>query len=210
MKIAVINTGGTISCVGNPLAPMTAQAFADASTQLLNPILLQQFPDLEITYLTNVTFPESSTQTLDSTNLQPTDWCIMAKGVLDNYAAFDGFVLLHGTDSMDFSGAALSLLLNAFDADGVGTAVLSKPVIITGSQVPMYYQASSTAQSRPAAWLMRWPGCRAFRSAASSMPWSQSASPPSASTTSSRPATGASRRLMSLASAVSLIKTVSC
>lgn len=145
MKIAVINTGGTISCVGNPLAPMTAQAFADASTQLLNPILLQQFPDLEITYLTNVTFPESSTQTLDSTNLQPTDWCIMAKGVLDNYAAFDGFVLLHGTDSMDFSGAALSLLLNAFDADGVGTAVLSKPVIITGSQVPMYYQASSTA-----------------------------------------------------------------
>jgi L-asparaginase len=78
---------------------------------------------------------------LDSTNLQPTDWCIMAKGVLDNYASFDGFVILHGTDSMDFTGAALPFLLNAFDTNGYGTAVLSKPVVITGSQVPMYYQA---------------------------------------------------------------------
>lgn len=145
MKIAVINTGGTISCVGNPLAPMSAAAFASASEQLLNPILLQQFPDLQITYLTSITFPESATQTLDSTNLQPTDWCIMAQGILSNYAAYDGFVVLHGTDSMDFSGAALSFLLNGFDASGNGTAVLSKPVIITGSQVPLYYQASSSA-----------------------------------------------------------------
>jgi L-asparaginase len=141
MKIAVINTGGTISCVGNPLAPMTAEAFANACKELLDPILQQQFPGIEMTYLTNVSFPESKTKMLDSTNLQPTDWCIMAKGVLDNYASFDGFVILHGTDSMDFTGAALPFLLNAFDTNGYGTAVLSKPVVITGSQVPMYYQA---------------------------------------------------------------------
>lgn len=145
MKIAVINTGGTISCVGDPLAPMSAKDFAQACEVHLDPILLQQFPDIEITYLTNVTFPESATQTLDSTNLQPTDWCIMAKGILDNYTRFDGFVVLHGTDSMDFTGTALPFLLNAFDANGYGTAVLSKPVIITGSQVPMYYQASSSS-----------------------------------------------------------------
>ena len=42
MKIAVINTGGTISCVGNPLAPMTAEAFANACKELLDPILQQQ------------------------------------------------------------------------------------------------------------------------------------------------------------------------
>lgn len=141
MKLAVINTGGTISCVGEPLAPMTAKEFAQACEELLNPILLQQFPDLEITYLTNVTFPESKTETLDSTNLQPTDWCIMANGILDTYADFDGFVVLHGTDSMDFTGAALPFLLNSFDTHGYGTAVLSKPVIVTGSQVPMFYQA---------------------------------------------------------------------
>lgn len=145
MKIAVINTGGTISCVGNPLAPMTAQQFASASQQLIDPVLRQQFSDLQVDYLTSVTFPESSTKTLDSTNLQPTDWCIMAKGILDNYAAYDGFVVLHGTDSMDFSGTALSFLLNSFDSRGVGTALLSKPVIITGSQVPLYYQTSSSS-----------------------------------------------------------------
>ncbi|UTW08227.1 asparaginase domain-containing protein [Pseudomonas benzenivorans] len=143
MNIAIINTGGTISCVGDPLAPMTASAFAEASEQLLNPILQQQFPDLSIGYLTEISFPESATKTLDSTNLQPTDWCIMAQGILENYAAYDGFVILHGTDSMDFSGAALAFLLNSFDANGYGTAVLSKPVIITGSQVPLYYQAGS-------------------------------------------------------------------
>ncbi|MDF0733457.1 asparaginase domain-containing protein [Pseudomonas entomophila] len=145
MKIAVINTGGTISCVGNPLAPMTAAQFASASQQLIDPILRQQFSDLQVDYLTSVTFPESSTQTLDSTNLQPSDWCIMAKGILDNYAAYDGFVVLHGTDSMDFTGTALAFLLNSFDSQGVGTALLSKPVIITGSQVPLYYQASAGA-----------------------------------------------------------------
>lgn len=145
MKIAVINTGGTISCVGNPLAPMSAQDFATTSQELLDPILQQQFPDTQITYLTQVVFPESASKTLDSTNLQPTDWCIMASAILGNYAAYDGFVVLHGTDSMDFTGTALSFLLNAFDGQGYATAVLSKPVIITGSQVPMYYQASGSS-----------------------------------------------------------------
>ncbi|WP_206287669.1 asparaginase domain-containing protein, partial [Pseudomonas viridiflava] len=92
----------------------------------------------QIAYLTQITFPESASGTLDSTNLQPTDWCIMASAILANYAAYDGFVVLHGTDSMDFSGTALSFLLNSFDVQGFATAALSKPVIITGSQMPMY------------------------------------------------------------------------
>lgn len=145
MKIAVINTGGTISCIGNPLAPMTAESFASASETLLNPILKQAFPDIEVSYLCDITFPESKSKTLDSTNLQPTDWCIMANGVLENYQDFDGFLILHGTDSMDFTGGALPFLLNAFDDKGFGTAVLSKPVIITGSQVPLYYQDNAQA-----------------------------------------------------------------
>lgn len=146
MKIAIINTGGTISCVGNPLSPMSAEAFAQVCKTLLDPIVQRQFPDIEITYLTNVAFPESKTKTLDSTNLQPTDWCIMAKAILNNYTSFDGFVMLHGTDSMDFTGAALPFLLNAFDANGYGTAVLSKPIIITGSQVPMYFRENGNSQ----------------------------------------------------------------
>ncbi|MEI8633344.1 asparaginase domain-containing protein [Vibrio sp. PP-XX7] len=72
----------------------------------------------------------------------------MAQGILDNYASFDGFVILHGTDSMDFTGTALPFLLNVFDENGYGTAVLSKPIIITGSQVPMYYQGTSQGISQ--------------------------------------------------------------
>ncbi|MFP2904147.1 asparaginase domain-containing protein [Pyxidicoccus sp. 3LFB2] len=140
MKIAIINTGGTISCVGDPLAPMTASQFAAACEKILNPILAQSFPTLEIAYITDLTFPESKSGTLDSTNLQPTDWCLLAGYILNHYALYDGWVVLHGTDSMDFTGTALPFLLSCFNSNGIATAALSKPVIITGSQVPMFYQ----------------------------------------------------------------------
>lgn len=151
MKIAVFNTGGTISCVGNPLGPMPAADFANACKSILNPILKKQYPDLDITYIEPTSgdpstgwFPESTSGTLDSTNLQPTDWCIMAQYILANYSAYDGWVILHGTDSMDFTGGALPFLLSSFDENGVATAALSKPIIITGSQVPLFYQEKPT------------------------------------------------------------------
>lgn len=140
LTIAVINTGGTISCTGDPLAPMSAQAFAAASERLLTPILLQQFPGLTVCYITDLPFPESASQTLDSTNLQPTDWCLIAGYILSHYAQYDGWVVLHGTDSMDFTGTALPFLLSVVSAQGYPVAALSKPVVITGSQVPMFYQ----------------------------------------------------------------------
>ncbi|MCS3519246.1 asparaginase domain-containing protein [Bradyrhizobium elkanii] len=141
MKIAIINTGGTISCVGTPLAPMSAQAFAKACKTLIDEtIIVQNYPNTELHYAVDVKFPESSTGTLDSTNLQPTDWCIIARYILDHYSEYDGWVVLHGTDSMDFTGTALPFLLSVFNDRGVTTAQLSKPVIITGSQLPMFYQ----------------------------------------------------------------------
>lgn len=140
MHIAVINTGGTISCVGTPLAPMPAADFAAACRTLLDPVFAQDFPALRLTYVTDLRFP-SHTGTLDSTNLQPSDWCLIADYILAHYALYDGFVVLHGTDSLDFTGMALPLLLQVFDAEGRGQAVLSKPVVLTGSQVPMFHQA---------------------------------------------------------------------
>lgn len=141
MRIGIINTGGTISCIGDPLEPMSAENFSQACIQHLEPILKHQFPEAELEYLTKINEKfATATHTLDSTNLQPTDWCIMADGVLENYKDFEAFIILHGTDSMDFTGAALPFLLNNFDKDGYGTSVLSKPVIITGSQVPMFYE----------------------------------------------------------------------
>ncbi|MHA6720252.1 asparaginase domain-containing protein [Sphingomonas sp. RS6] len=142
MKIAVINTGGTISCVGDPLAPMSAAEFAEACGSIFDPIFAAQFPDLTLSYVTDLRFPESSTGTLDSTNLQPSDWCLMAGYILDHYAAYDGWIVLHGTDSMDFTGGALPFLLSSFSAVGVPLATLSKPVVLTGSQVPMFRRSA--------------------------------------------------------------------
>ncbi len=142
MNIAVINSGGTISCVGNPLNPMPAQKFAEACTNLLTTIFQQGIPNLQISYITDLVFPESKYGTLDSTNLQPSDWCLMADYILDHYAEYDGWVVLHGTDSMDFTGTALPFLLSTFDKKGIVTGALSKPIIITGSQVPLFYQAT--------------------------------------------------------------------
>lgn len=142
MNICVINTGGTISCVGKPLAPMGAEEFAKASQRILDPVIAAAVPDVTLEYETSLTFPESKTGTLDSTNLQPGDWCLLARWILENYTKYDAFIVLHGTDSMDFTGAALPLLLGVFDAQGFGRAVLSKPVIVTGSQLPMFQQTS--------------------------------------------------------------------
>ncbi len=142
MDICIINTGGTISCVGDPLAPMSAPDFAANARRLLDPILLAMFPGLALTWETGLAFPGSATGTLDSTNLQPRDWCLIAGYILDHYDRFDGFVLLHGTDTMDFTGSALPFLLNAFDAQGAPAALLSKPVIVTGSQVPMFQRGT--------------------------------------------------------------------
>jgi L-asparaginase len=138
LKIAVINTGGTISCVGNPLSPMTSAEFKAACQTHLDPIIQQKFPGISLDYVTDLAFPESSSGMLDSTNLQPTDWCLIARYILEHYTEADGWIVLHGTDTLDFSGTALSMLLGRFDADGTVTAQLSKPVILTGSQVPLF------------------------------------------------------------------------
>lgn len=138
MRICVINTGGTISCVGTPLAPLPADRFADAARQLLMPALAASYPQARIDFHPGLPFGPDGRDTLDSTNLQPRDWCVMAQAVLAAYDDYDAFVILHGTDTMDFTGAALPFLLSQFDKLGLGRAVLSKPVILTGAQLPLF------------------------------------------------------------------------
>lgn len=64
---------------------------------------------------------------LDSSNMTPREWVKMARDIAANYDAYDGFVVLHGTDTMAYTASALPFML-----DG-----LAKPVIITGSQIPL-------------------------------------------------------------------------
>lgn len=64
---------------------------------------------------------------LDSSDVSPAHWARMARAIAERYDDFDGFVVLHGTDTMAYTASALSFML----------AGLSKPVILTGSQLPI-------------------------------------------------------------------------
>ena len=64
---------------------------------------------------------------IDSSDMTPEDWQHIANDIEANYDKYDGFVILHGTDTMAFTASALSFMLEN----------LAKPVIVTGSQIPL-------------------------------------------------------------------------
>ena len=64
---------------------------------------------------------------LDSTNVQPEHWICISQEIREEYSRFDGFVITHGTDTMAYSAAALSYLIQNSE----------KPIILTGSQKPI-------------------------------------------------------------------------
>ncbi|ODN02046.1 L-asparaginase [Orchesella cincta] len=69
---------------------------------------------------------------LDSTNMSMDDWIHIAQDVKNNYEHFDGFVILHGTDTMSYTASALSFMMES----------LGKAVIVTGSQIPLFESRS--------------------------------------------------------------------
>lgn len=64
---------------------------------------------------------------IDSSNVSPKEWALMVRIISEHYDGYDGFVILHGTDTMAYTASALSFMLEN----------LTKPVILTGSQLPM-------------------------------------------------------------------------
>lgn len=116
-SILIIYTGGTIGMVEN-LETHALEAFDFEHLQNSVPEL-EQF-DFRIDAIT-------LGEPIDSSDMEPHDWVRMARAIEENYEAYDGFVLLHGTDTMAFTASALSFMLEN----------LAKPVIITGSQLPI-------------------------------------------------------------------------
>ena len=117
-KILIIYTGGTIgmSKTKKGYAP-SMKSFLnnlDKIDELHNPLM----PKWDIVAINPI---------LDSSNISVNEWNKMAKVIADNYSKYDGFVMLHGTDTMAYSASALSFMLEG----------LSKPVIFTGSQIPL-------------------------------------------------------------------------
>ncbi len=116
-SILIIYTGGTIGMK------------TDAETGTLVPFdfsaIYEEFPslkrlqvDIDVHTLSPV---------IDSSNVSPENWVTLAELIRDRYADYDGFVVLHGTDTMSYTASALSFLFEN----------LAKPVVFTGSQIPI-------------------------------------------------------------------------
>lgn len=87
---------------------------------------LAQMPEFHRAEMPDFTIHEY-TPLIDSSDMTPADWQAIANDIRQNYDHYDGFVILHGTDTMAFTASALSFMLEN----------LSKPVIVTGSQIPL-------------------------------------------------------------------------
>ncbi len=116
-KILLIYTGGTIGM---------QKDFETGSLKAFNfSKLLQRVPELKLLDCAIETI--SFENPIDSSNISPESWVAIAEVIEENYEAFDGFVVLHGSDTMSYSASALSFMLEN----------LGKPVIFTGSQLPI-------------------------------------------------------------------------
>ncbi|MBC8112369.1 MAG: asparaginase [Verrucomicrobia bacterium] len=115
-SVLMIYTGGTLGMVYDKNKQLIPFDFEQ---------ILEKMPELHLfdCQLTVIAFEKP----LDSANIQPLHWLELAHIIHENYKLYDGFVILHGTDTMAFSASALSFLLEN----------LSKPVVFTGAQLPV-------------------------------------------------------------------------
>ena len=116
-RILIIYTGGTIGMIENP-ETHSLQPFD--FTHLIDNVPKVKKLDYEID---NIQFNPP----IDSSDMSPRHWVEIARHIDENYDKFDGFVVLHGTDTMSYTASALAFMLEN----------LHKPVIITGSQLPI-------------------------------------------------------------------------
>ena len=137
--VFIIYTGGTIGSLPrdkkDPLSPLEPAPIEEVLAQLPRYDIHDQKLALGQHRIKLGTY--SFDPPLDSSNIGPQDWARMAQVVKDNYASYEGFVLLHGTDTLAYTAAALSFMLEN----------LQKPVIITGSQKPIGDTRSDAAQN---------------------------------------------------------------
>ena len=116
-SILIIYTGGTIGMIENPETGALENYGLDHFRDIVPEI--QQF-DYNIEAL-------AMDPPIDSSDIEPRHWTEIVRIIAENYDGFDGFVILHGTDTMAYTASALSFML-----ENIG-----KPVILTGSQLPI-------------------------------------------------------------------------
>lgn len=123
-KLMILSTGGTIACTqtADGLIPTLS-----ADDILAYAPKAKRFGEIETKTILN----------LDSSNIQPEEWRLIAQSVFDCMADYDGIVILHGTDTMAYTASMLSFMLRNVD----------KPVVITGSQLPVGHPQTDAKQN---------------------------------------------------------------
>ncbi len=117
-NVLIIYTGGTIGMQMSADGYVPVAGFEALLRERLNAGAAMQLPAFEVLEFDHL---------IDSSNLQPAHWNKIAAQLQDNWDRFDGFIVLHGTDTMAYSASALSYMMQGLD----------KPVIFTGSQIPL-------------------------------------------------------------------------
>lgn len=117
-RILIIYTGGTIGMWPSENGYVPQGGFDTLLKQRLNQVSVTALQPFDILELDNL---------IDSSNIMPQDWATLARLISQHYDQYDGFVILHGTDTMAYTASALSFMLSG----------LTKPVILTGSQIPL-------------------------------------------------------------------------
>ncbi len=135
-RILMIGTGGTIA------SEMTPEGL---TPELNTEQLLEFIPD--IGKLCRVDCIQL--YNLDSTNIRPDHWLGLARAIRQHYDQYDGFVISHGTDTMAYTAAALSYLVQ-------GSA---KPIVLTGAQKPIWFDGTDSKRNLTDAFLYACRGC---------------------------------------------------
>jgi L-asparaginase len=111
-KVLILHTGGTLGMTGEPLEP---DAYSQALTEAVPELTKLAEIDTRIVF------------NLDSSDVGPEHWTSLTAEIASSYDDFDGFVIVHGTDTMSYTASALAYTLVGLD----------KPVVLTGAQRPL-------------------------------------------------------------------------
>ncbi len=134
-NILIINTGGTISCTQSPHGFEPKPGFIPKQLAIMPELNAENMPAYRVLEYDPL---------IDSSNITIDDWNNLAKTIADHYDHYDGFIILHGTDTLSYTASALSFMLEN----------LTKPVIVTGSQIPLYESRNDAKDNIIAALLL--------------------------------------------------------
>ncbi|MCH1472287.1 MAG: asparaginase domain-containing protein, partial [Bacteroidia bacterium] len=123
-NVFILYTGGTFGMkkTHKGLVPSSWDEIINYLPAIKNQNYFDFFSEIDFTY--DVLEP-----VVDSSNMNPQSWKKIAEKIKDNYDNYDGFIIIHGTDTLSYTASALSFMFEN----------LNKPIVMTGSQLPIFH-----------------------------------------------------------------------